>query len=86
MEVTNPNQVAEQRRKTKLVRIHAAQRINTAKLTEEDVRLIRALGKERLELIRQARALSNAAIAEKFDVSPDTISKVLNCTTWRYFQ
>jgi hypothetical protein len=60
-----------------------------AKLTEEDVRLIRAASEEfeRLhqlvdELKAQARELSPTRLAEKFEVSRHTINKCVRRDTW----
>ena len=53
-----------------------------ARLTADDVRLIRALGEERARLLAQARQLSDSAIAEKFGVHPSAIKQVLSYRTW----
>lgn len=56
---------------------------NAAKLTADDVRLIRQLHewkeaeKKRLDSIASIQAL-----AEKFDVSPGAVEKVLRYETW----
>ena len=46
-----------------------------ARLTEEDVRLIRELKKQ--------SDLSNAEIARKFEVGESTVSDIINGQTWR---
>ena len=46
-----------------------------ARLTEEDVRLIRELKKQ--------SDLSNAEIARKFEVGSSTVSDIINGHTWR---
>ena len=48
------------------------------KLTPEDVTLIRAAALERTRLKAEADKLSNTALANKFEVSPTTISCVIN--------
>lgn len=48
-----------------------------AKLTDDDVRLIRRAEIERRRLREQAEQLSNRALAEKFGVSPRCIERVL---------
>ncbi len=58
------------------------QQLPHAKLTEDDVRLIRELVAHREDLIQQARQLSAAKIAEKFDVHQRTIEKVINGYSW----
>ena len=57
-----------------------------ARLTEADVRLIRALGEERSRLLQSARKLSNATLAEKFDVSVRTIERVLDRSRWGHVE
>lgn len=47
-----------------------------AKLSIEDVALIEALLLEREELQRQLSALSSAALAKKFEVSPALITQI----------
>jgi hypothetical protein len=53
-----------------------------AKLTPDDVRLIRQLHAEGLELKRQADALTVRAIAAKFGVGPSAISDICRFVTW----
>lgn len=53
-----------------------------AKLSEDDIRLIRACVEERERLRAQAAELSNAKLAEKFGVHEATIEKVLSGVTW----
>lgn len=56
----------------------------SSKLTEEDVRLIHSLANEREALREQLRNMSNAALAEKFEVSASTIDKIVNGSAWRH--
>lgn len=51
---------------------------HNAKLTPDDVQLIRALAAERAKLREQADRISQKALAEKFGVSQTTISCVEN--------
>lgn len=53
-----------------------------SKLTEDDVRLIRAAVGERERLRQEARELSNASLAEKFGVHTRTIEKVIQGYSW----
>jgi predicted transcriptional regulator len=53
-----------------------------AKLNDEDVRLILALVDERTRLLSEAKKLTDAKIAEKFDVSENTIQKISRRITW----
>ena len=53
-----------------------------AKLTESDVRLINQLIDERNELLRQAKSLTNAAIADKFGVHVRTIDRISTGESW----
>jgi len=55
-----------------------------AKLTEEDVSLIRELVRERDALKAQLRELTNAKIAEKFGVHVRTIDRVTTYEGWRH--
>lgn len=55
-----------------------------AKLTEEDVRNIRALAAERRALLDRAAALSTPAIAEKYEVKPSCIERVIYGQTWSH--
>ena len=48
------------------------------KLTGDDVRAIRAIAAERAALRERARALSNAAIAERYGVHPRTVEKIIS--------
>jgi hypothetical protein len=52
------------------------------KLTADDVRLIRELVAERERLLAEAARLSNAAIAEKFEVHENTVWKVTRGAGW----
>lgn len=47
-----------------------------AKLSDDDVRLVRACVAERQRLLREARELSDAKLAEKFGCHPNTIWKI----------
>lgn len=58
-----------------------SQRYN-AKLTEADVRLIRELRAERERLLAQAKQLTDAKIAEKFEVHPNVVWKIGNFAGW----
>lgn len=53
-----------------------------SKLTDDDVRLIRGLVERRNQLIQEARTLTNARIAEKFDVHQRTIDRVTSRAGW----
>lgn len=53
-----------------------------AKLTDADVPLILALRAERERLLAQARELTDAKIAEKFDVHPNVVWKIGNGAAW----
>ena len=55
-----------------------------AKLTEADIRLIRALVRERNRLRAEASELSNCKLAEKFNVHRCTIEKIISGETWAY--
>lgn len=55
-----------------------------AKLTPEDVILIRKLAEERVMHVNQARELSNKKIAEKFGVNASTIDKIVNIRAWAH--
>ena len=52
-----------------------------AKLSTADVDLIRGAADERSRLIAQARKLSNANLAAKFDVSASCIERVVGFQT-----
>ncbi len=54
-----------------------------AKLNSDDVRLIRSLVAERERLLKAARQLNDRAIAEKFDVHPNTVWRVCTRETWK---
>lgn len=55
---------------------------HTAKLTVHDVKLIRALAEEREKHKRAAKALTNDAIAEKFEIHRNTVDAILRRITW----
>lgn len=52
-------------------------------LTEDDVRLIRALAAERKRLLDEAALLSDKRIAEKFEIHPNTVWKITSYSNWR---
>ena len=62
------------------------EKASLAKLTEHDVKLLREINKERLELHRKLAPLSLAALADKFGVSKGTIKQVLSGETWTHVQ
>ena len=53
-----------------------------AKLTSEDVRLIREAAEYRAKLLADAAGLSNEKLAEKFGVSRSAIGRVLYNGGW----
>ena len=53
-----------------------------AKLTEDDVRLIRECLAERERLLREARKLSNKRLGEKFDVTEVCIENIAYFRSW----
>lgn len=53
-----------------------------AKLSHDDVRLIRALIRERNRLMEEANKLTRQKIAEKFGIKPVTVSKISQHYTW----
>lgn len=53
-----------------------------AKLTDEDIALIRELRSERERLRAEAAQLSDMEIARKFDVHPNTIWKIGARVSW----
>lgn len=53
------------------------------KITREDVRLMRQLVDERARLLAEAKKLTDAKIAEKFDVHPNTVWKVTRYESWK---
>lgn len=69
---------------------HIAQHINAprgedaraAKLTDDDIRIIRQLIADRDALRAEASKLRNKDIAKKFDVHPRTIDKISTRRTW----
>lgn len=54
----------------------------SAKLTEEDVRLIRELTLARRRMLEQASNLTYERLAEKFGVSKRSIRRVIDGETW----
>lgn len=71
---------------------------HSAKLSEADVRLIRSLWQDKELLLqaarqhrdaaaacyRQAQVIGAAGLAEKFEVSPSTILKIVRSVTWTH--
>jgi hypothetical protein len=57
---------------------------SNAKLTEDDVKLILALNQERLEIRKRLKQVSIEAIANKFDMSPTVIGRIVNGHSWRH--
>lgn len=56
-----------------------------SKLTAEDVRHIRALHEfKKAEIKRINDTLGIEALAEKFDVAPSTVEKILSFQTWKH--
>lgn len=53
-----------------------------AKLTDDDVRHIRALREYREKLLAEAKTLTDAKIAEKFEVHPNVVWKIGNRGAW----
>jgi len=53
-----------------------------SKLTDDDIRLIRECVAERERLINEARKLTNAELARKFDVHANTIGRVTQYRGW----
>lgn len=51
-------------------------------LTDDDVRLIKALLMEKWRLQEQVKALNHTALAEKFGVSTRTIQSIAQNLTW----
>lgn len=52
------------------------------KLSEDDIKLIRALWEEKQSLMRQANRVTLRGMAEKFDVSKRTIESVVYREKW----
>jgi hypothetical protein len=60
-------------------------RLHQSKLTEQDVRQIRELHAfKQAEIKRLNESLGIEAIADKFEVHPRTIEKVLTFETWKH--
>lgn len=53
-----------------------------SKLTDDDIRLIRECVAERERLINEARRLTNAELARKFDVHQRTIDRITQRKAW----
>lgn len=57
------------------------------KLTAEDVKMIRELHAfKQDEIKRLNKTLSIEGLAEKFDVSPGTVDKILRYQTWKHIR
>jgi len=67
---------------TNRMKVLRGEALPQSKLTDDDVRLIRALVEERRQLTQQARSLSNARIAEKFGVHERSVEKIINGEQW----
>ena len=57
-----------------------------AKLSEDDVALIRKLIAVREDLKRQASELTNAKIAEKFGMHVRSIDRIAGCESWTHVE
>lgn len=59
---------------------------HSAKLTEDDVRLILELDKERVRLKQKMQEVSQPAIAEKFGISKQRVWEIVNQNrgAWRH--
>lgn len=55
-----------------------------AKLTESDVRLIRALFKENQQYVKLARETSQTAIGKKFGISKNQVGKIVSGQDWKH--
>ena len=55
-----------------------------AKLTEDDVRLIREIVAEREEMKKQLKWMTNAALAEKFGVSLNAMERAVTGESWAH--
>lgn len=55
-----------------------------AKLTDDDVRLLRACDVERREHLRKAKELSSEKMAEKFNVSKRAIEAIYYGQAWNH--
>lgn len=58
------------------------ERCHNAKLTKRDIKLLFQCVDERERLRKEASKLTNEKLAEKFEVHPRTIEKVLRRETW----
>jgi len=56
------------------------------KLSDDDVRLIRALDRERSRYRKLADSLTRKKIAEKFDVSPSRVYDVCEFLSYRHVE
>lgn len=55
-----------------------------SKLTDDDVRALRQIASDRRALLAQLAALSNRALAEKFNVTPACVERVIYGQTWSH--
>ena len=55
-----------------------------AKLTDEDVRALKQIAADRREMMGKLSAMSNRALAQKFDVSERCIERVIYGQTWSH--
>lgn len=61
--------------------------LSHSKLTPAEVQEIRQAKENRLDLLAHiAETLSNSALAEKYNVHPRTIEKVLSYETWSHIE
>ena len=67
-------------------KVHRGSQLPQAKISEEDAALIRSLIREREMLKRQAAALTNAKIAEKFGVHTRTIDRISAGFGWTHVE
>lgn len=57
-----------------------------ARLTDGDVLVLRQIAAERRTLLARLAAISNRALAEKFDVTPSCIERVIYGQTWSHVE
>ena len=67
-------------------KVKRGEELPQARLTEGDVRIIRELIEERVRLHKEARALTNKRIAEKFGVHIRTIDRINSGETWGHVE
>lgn len=67
------------------LKVKRGEELPWAKLTEDDVRLIRRIHSEGAEQIKRIQSSCTAkALAEKFGVHMGTVEKLLRYETWRH--